>query len=122
VRLLGQVDDPAPLLAGASIAVHASTIPEPFGLAVAEAMAAGLAVVASAGGPSELITDGVDGVLCPPGDTAALAQALVRLAADPGLRERLGARARARAADLSPARVAAQLADVYDHVLAAPRD
>ena len=42
----------------------------------------------------EAIRDGVDGVLCPPGDAPALAAALVRLADDPGLRSRLGRAAR----------------------------
>jgi glycosyltransferase involved in cell wall biosynthesis len=61
-----------------------------------EAMAAGLPVVASRlSGIPELVTDGVDGLLVPPGDAVALADALARLAADPALRARLGAAGRA---------------------------
>ena len=71
--------------------VHASVIPEPFGQVVVEGMAARLAVVAAdAGGPSEIITHEVDGLLYPPGDIGALAGLLRRLADDPALRLRLG--------------------------------
>jgi colanic acid/amylovoran biosynthesis glycosyltransferase len=56
-----------------------------------EAMAAGLPVVASRlSGIPELVTDESDGLLVPPGDTGAIADALERLARDPGLRRRLG--------------------------------
>lgn len=54
---------------------------EPFGIIVIEAMARGLAIIATNhGGPSEIITDGYDGRLVPPGDPAALAQVIVELA------------------------------------------
>lgn len=57
-----------------------------------EAMASGVAVVASdLSGIPELVEDGVSGLLTPPGDAAAIAAALDRLAADPALRERLAA-------------------------------
>jgi glycosyltransferase involved in cell wall biosynthesis len=62
-----------------------------------EAMATGLPVVASRlSGIPELVTDGVDGLLVAPGDAAALADALARLAADPRLRARLGTAGRER--------------------------
>lgn len=61
-----------------------------------EAMAAGLPVVASRlSGIPELVTDGVDGLLVPPGDPRALADALRALAADPERRQRFGAAGRA---------------------------
>jgi glycosyltransferase involved in cell wall biosynthesis len=64
-------------------------------LKVYEYMAAGLPVVASRIGQiEEAIRDGVDGVLCPPGDGPALAAALLRLADEPALRARLGGAAR----------------------------
>ena len=60
-----------------------------------EYMAAGLPVVASRiGQVEEVIRDGIDGLLCPPGNAEALAKTLERLAGDPGLREGLGAQAR----------------------------
>ncbi len=64
-------------------------------LKVYEYMAAGLPVVASrAGQLAELIQDGVNGLLSPPGDAAALAAALQRLKREPDLRVRLGQAAR----------------------------
>jgi glycosyltransferase involved in cell wall biosynthesis len=66
-------------------------------LKVYEYMAAGLAVVASRIGQlDELIADGQDGLLCPPGDAVALTAALVRLHANLPLRQAMGRRARAK--------------------------
>ena len=68
-------------------------------MAVIEAMAARLPVVATAvGGVPELVVDGVTGLLTPPGDAAALAAALAALADDPERRRRLGEAAGLRAA------------------------
>lgn len=65
--------------------------------ALLEAMAAGRAIVASrAGAIPEAITDGVDGLLLPPSDVAALVQAVLRLLGEPALGPRLGAAAAAR--------------------------
>lgn len=67
-------------------------------LKVLEYLAAGRAVVASGIGQlNELIQDGVTGLLVPPGDAKALADAVRKLAADGGLREALGAAAAAEA-------------------------
>ena len=63
-----------------------------------EAAACGVPAVATAvGGVPELVQDGVTGLLAPPGDARALASALARLIADPGLAARLGHAARRRA-------------------------
>ena len=60
-------------------------------MAILEAMSAGLPVVATGvGAVAELVHDGFNGLLVPPGDAAALAGALARLVADPALRRRLG--------------------------------
>jgi glycosyltransferase involved in cell wall biosynthesis len=100
------------------VLVHASVLPEPFGQVVAEGMAAGLPVVAAgAGGPAEIIEDGVTGLLYPPRDVNALADCLRRIAADPALRSRLGAAGRARVRDFRPELVAEQMMTVYDEVL-----
>jgi hypothetical protein len=85
------------------VVVHASDH-EPFGIVVVEAMALGKPVVAgAAGGPSEIITDGVNGLLSPYGDANALASAIGRLLDDPGFAGRLGDAARVRAADFGEA-------------------
>ncbi len=95
--LLGDRSDVAALLAGADVFVLPSRS-EGMPLSVLEAMAAGLPVVASAvGGVPELVVDGETGLLVPPGDEDALAEALARLLADPALRRRLGAAGHARA-------------------------
>jgi glycosyltransferase involved in cell wall biosynthesis len=69
-----------------------------LGLAIAEGMAAGKPVVVSAvGGGPEVATDGETGVLVPPGDSAALAKAILRLIDDDEAIGRMGARGRADA-------------------------
>ena len=81
----------------------ASTVPEPFGQVVVEAMGVGRPVIAAAaGGPLEIVTDGIDGLLTPPGDADALAAAMTRLADDPDLGGRLVAAARAKAPRFAP--------------------
>ena len=86
---------------------------------VYEAMAAGKPVVASrVGGIPELVEDGVTGILVPPGDPAALAAALGRLAGDAGLRARMGAAGRARIRGIAglECNVAARRA-IYEQVI-----
>jgi glycosyltransferase involved in cell wall biosynthesis len=96
------------------VLVHCSVAPEPFGQVVVEGMAAGLAVVAAAaGGPAEVITDGVDGFLTRPGDARELAAALRVLVDDPELRLRIGHRARASSERFQPAAIAALMLKVY---------
>ena len=93
-RLLGQRDDVPALLANSDVFVLPS-MREGLPLSVLEAMAAGRPVVASAiGGTDEIVTAGETGLLFPPGDAPALAQALRRLFADPDLANRLSGAAR----------------------------
>jgi glycosyltransferase involved in cell wall biosynthesis len=83
----------------ADVAVHPSRLPEPFGYANLEAMLAGVPVIATAhGGPLEYITAGVSGLLVPPGDPVALAEAMDRLLTDRTLYPRVatGGQASAR--------------------------
>ena len=90
VELRGFVDDVAGLLGESDVLVHASLDPEPFGQVVVEALGARCAVlVADAGGPAEIVTDGVDGLLYAMGSRLALAAGMRRLADDPALRVRL---------------------------------
>jgi glycosyltransferase involved in cell wall biosynthesis len=95
----------AALRAGARLALVPSLTAETFGLAAAEAFAAGLPVAASdIGALPELVPADW---LAPPGDAAALAATIDRLVSDPAA----GAQARERALD--PVRLAATLAEIY---------
>lgn len=91
VDFRGFREDVGAELARLDIVVHASTVPEPFGQVVVEAMAAARAVVvADAGGPAEIVRDGETGLTYTMGDERALAACLERLAGDAPERERLG--------------------------------
>ena len=91
--------DALPALYGAvDVGVFPSIGDEAFGITIAEAMSCGKPVIAShIGGIPEVVgNEESGGLLVPPGDVTALAQAMRRLAEDAGLRTRLGAAARAR--------------------------
>jgi len=115
VRLLGHRDDAQALMAGSDVVVHASVRPEPLGLVVAEAMALGRAVIATrTRGPEELIDHDRSGVLVPPGDPTALADAITGLVVDGNRRRRLGdAAADAIRARWSSVAMAAGFAELY---------
>ena len=119
VRFVGQRDDIPQVLAAADVVVHPAAEPEPFGRVLAEAMAAGKPVVASAcGGTPEIIADGETGVLVPPGEPGAIVEALAALLADPTRRLLMGQAGRRRAAErFSEARMIAGVQDCYRAVL-----
>jgi len=95
------------------------SLSEGFGLAVCEAMACELPVVAtSVGGLPEVVADGSTGLLAPPSDPDALAEAIIRLARDVDLRTQMGRAGRARVKDRFDIRVTAQrLQQIYRDVL-----
>lgn len=114
VEFRGFREDIGAELARLDMLVHASVLPEPFGQVVVEGMAAGLPVLAAdAGGPAELIDDGVNGLLYPVGDLMALTKQMQRLANDGTMRRRLGEAGRTRAKDFTPEKVAASMMEVY---------
>jgi glycosyltransferase involved in cell wall biosynthesis len=94
---------------------------ESFGIVLLEAMRARLPIIASAipgSGVNHVVQADVTGLLVPPGDVAALAAALRRLAADPALREKLGASGERRwRDDFTLDRAAARTLDLYRQLL-----
>ena len=93
---------------------------ETFGLAALEAMACGTPVVASdAGGLRGLVRHGETGLLCAPGDAAALAEALDTVLGDPPRARRMGDAGLLRAQPLTWDASAARLAAVYEQVASA---
>ncbi|HVC45014.1 MAG TPA: glycosyltransferase [Candidatus Binataceae bacterium] len=115
VGFTGFVDDPAAAMRALDIVVHASTAPEPFGLVIAEAMACGRAVIASAGGgAAEIVTEGGDALTHRPGDADNLAEKITLLSNDAAMRMRLGTAAAAGAARrFTRERLAAEVAPIY---------
>jgi phosphatidylinositol alpha-mannosyltransferase len=102
VRMLGAVphDDLPPYHAAADVFVGPALGRESFGIVLVEAMAAGLPVVASdIDGWREVVRDGLEAILVPPGDPMALAEAVGKVLADPALAARLTAAGRRRAQD-----------------------
>ena len=99
VTFLGQVENPAigALYARIDALVLPSVWPENSPVAITEAMASGIPVIASdIGGIGELMEDGVTGLLTPPRDARALADLIERLRKDPDLRAEMGRNARAK--------------------------
>jgi len=92
---------------------------EPLGIVNIEAMASGKAVVASrVGGIPEIVTEGETGLLVPPEDPDALAEALLRLAQDSSLRESMGRKGKIRAtADFSWDTIAKRYLDRFESIL-----
>jgi glycosyltransferase involved in cell wall biosynthesis len=115
VGFTGFLEDTAGAMRSLDVIVHASTQPEPFGMVIIEGMACSRAVIASqAGGAAELITDGENALGHPPGDSAALARQIERLARDAGMRKRLGNAGRSVVEQhYHGRRLAAELVDLY---------
>lgn len=118
IRVHGPTTDPASVLARAGVVVLPS-LDEGFPLVLAEAMATGAACVASdcSAGVRALVDDGHNGLLAERGNPVHLAEQLIRLAADDGLRERLGGAARASVERLHIDRVLDQWGGLFEDVM-----
>jgi glycosyltransferase involved in cell wall biosynthesis len=105
-----------------TILVHASTTGEPFGQVVIEGMAAGKPVVATnGGGIPEIVVDGVTGMLVPMGEASPMAEAIVRLLADPASAEAMGRAGRQRVASHFTIRhTARKLEAIYETIPGVP--
>ena len=91
IAVMNFQEDIWPIWDAADIAVVPSTEPEPFGMVALEAMAAGKPVIAAAhGGLTDIVLDGVTGILVLPSDADALAGAIAFLVKDRQAREEMG--------------------------------
>jgi glycosyltransferase involved in cell wall biosynthesis len=116
--LLGRRPDAVRILAAADVFVL-SSVQEGLPVALMEALALGLPVVATnVGGIPEAVSDGVEGVLVPPGRPAELAAAVLEVVRDPARRARLAAAAARRGEDFDITRAVARTEALYRRLLA----
>ncbi|WP_455362572.1 glycosyltransferase family 4 protein [Streptomyces sp. SYSU K21746] len=122
VSLMGSVSPLEPEWVKGSIAASTSRL-ESFGMTIVEAMRCGLPVVSTdcPHGPREIIADGVDGRLVPPGDVEAIASALLELVENEELRHRMGRAALVAAARFDPALIAERHEAIFTELLAGHR-
>ncbi len=120
VRLLGFHDNPYRFMAAADVFVL-SSIFEGFGNVIVEAMASGTAVVSTdcPYGPSEIISDGVNGLLVPPRNPQALAEAIVRVLRDDDLKAKLKAGGEQRSKHFGAKTIAEAYASVFESLTGA---
>ena len=114
----GHLEDVRPALAAMDVFVHPGD-PEPFGLVNVEAMAMGKPVVAFAHGAlPEIVADGETGLLVPPRDEPAMAQAIRTLLQDPALRHKMGKAGRERALSrFTSAKMVQEVSAIFERVL-----
>ncbi|MGH2902037.1 MAG: glycosyltransferase family 4 protein, partial [Solirubrobacteraceae bacterium] len=124
VQALGKVSEARKHaeLAGADVLCAPSLHGESFGMVLTEALAARTPVIASdIPGYRDVVRDGIEGVLTPPGDALALAEALRSFALDSAARARMAADARVRAERFAWPHVAAEVLDCYEQAQAVGR-
>ncbi len=126
MRFLGwryRLDDIPEIMASIDIFSHTSTEPEPFGLVLIEAMSIGKPVIAAAaGGPLEIVENGVSGYLTEPGNSEEHARVACELLGDSEKRLIIGRSARKRVEDRYSEKVSVErLHDLYRKIIASMR-
>jgi glycosyltransferase involved in cell wall biosynthesis len=119
VTFLGFQDNPYKYLANSTVFVIPSLY-EGFPNVLLEAMALGIPSVATRcpTGPDEIITEGVDGILVPPADEKAIADAIKKLLLDEDLRKRLSEAGKRRIQDFAVEKIVKQYEDAIESVCA----
>jgi phosphatidylinositol alpha-mannosyltransferase len=123
VRMLGKVDDDTKRreLEAADVLCAPSLRGESFGMVLTEAFAAGTPVVASdIAGYRDVVRDGVDGILVPPGDPQAVAEALREMYCEPDTRAGMALAAVRDVARFAWPRVAGEVLEAYREAIATP--
>jgi glycosyltransferase involved in cell wall biosynthesis len=122
-QLVGHRSDVRDWMVASDVVVHAARAPEPGANVVMEAMSLGRPVVASAcGAPTEIVEDGISGLLFTPEDSSGLAGHVIRILRDPTLAGRLGAGGAARIRDdFTARRMAARVGEVLERVVPVSR-
>jgi glycosyltransferase involved in cell wall biosynthesis len=122
IILLGARHNPYPLVRRATALILTSNF-EAFALVLAEAMACGVPVISTncPAGPAEVLEDGKSGLLVPVNDAEALAAAMLRVATDEPLRQRLIAAGYERVKDFDVSVIARQWEAMIDTTLRLPQ-
>ncbi len=119
IKFTGHRSDIPSIMKASDAVVCASSLPEPFGRVIIESMAVGTPAIATdAGGATDIITDGENGILVPIQDDAALAQAMLRLSRDSDFVQELRSEAMLTVADrYTVTRHVDQVCGIYESVL-----
>ncbi len=118
VEFVGWQDDVPKVLSQLDLLVLPTVTPEAFGRVIIEAQACGVPVVATkVGGVVELVEDGVNGLLVPPEDCRSLQDAIVKIARDRDLAERLSENGRENAKKYSLDKMATETIGLYKEVI-----
>jgi glycosyltransferase involved in cell wall biosynthesis len=121
VRFAGFVGDvfkKALFYRAADVFVLPSAGPEIFGIVNLEAMACGVPIVASKiGGVPDIVKDGENGLLVPPRDSEALADAIIYLLENEDMREKMGKNGRKKAEGYSWERIAEETEEIYEGLI-----
>lgn len=111
------------LISSLDVVVHASSKPEPFGLVIIEAMAAGKPIIATAaGGVLDIVDDGVNGILVPCKDANFMAQAILKIISNQEYAKRMGLSARQRIIEkFTVQHQVTAVQQLYDSILDGPQ-